>query len=150
GDRTITLSWARGLDGRWAGTMYYFARFSEGGVAQWAAGDRRGGADDVQNALVRRWAAFHGGRMPGGFHEMDAVFTATSTESWRWPSTISACNAANPDGRAACYLFDGDASGVGTYIANVREVPVPTGVTELPFALNVRSQSDRLHMAGRI
>ncbi|UJR82189.1 WAP domain-containing protein [Sandaracinus amylolyticus] len=149
GDRYVSLAWARGLDGRWSGTMFYFASFGEGGVAAWAAGDRSR-ATDVENALVQRWAAFRSGRMMGGFRELQAMLTATSSESWRWRSTRDACLALHPDGRGACYLFDGDASGIRSYVTNEREVPVPTGVTELPFAVSLRSEGDRLHLRGRV
>lgn len=149
GDRTVSLTWARGLDGRWTGTMFYFASFGEGGVAAWSAGDRSR-APDVQNALVQRWAAFRGGRLMGGFHEMQAVLTATAEGTWAWPTTREACRSRHPDGRAACYLFDGDAAGFRTYVTNEPAVPVPSGVTELPFAINVRTGGDRMSMSGRI
>lgn len=145
GDRDVSLTWTRGLDGRWSGTMYYFASFGEGGVADWAERDRND-ADDVENALIQRWTAFRTGRMMGGFREMQAVLTATSEGSWSWPSTREACD---PTGVAACYLYDGDSSGLRIYVENEPEYPIPSGVTELPIAINVRSDGSRT-LSGRI
>jgi hypothetical protein len=124
--------------------MYYFASFGEGGLVDWL--DDRDDASNVENALLQRWAAFRSGRMMGGFHEMQAVLTATSEGSWAWPTTREAC--ASPDG--ACYLFEGVPDGIVSYVANEGQFPIPTGVTELPLAINLRSEGDRLTMRGRI
>jgi hypothetical protein len=145
GSRDVTLTWARGLDGRWAGTMYYFASFGDGGVAEWSA-DHRDIATHVENALIQRWAAFRSGRMMGGFHEMQAVLTATSEGSWAWPTTREACGSA----QGACYLFEGVPNGIVSYVDIEEQYPIPTGVTELPLVVNLRSEGDHVTMRGRI
>jgi hypothetical protein len=144
GSRDVTLTWTRGLDGRWAGTMYYFANFGERGLVDWL--DDRTKARDVENALIQRWAAFRSRRMMGGFHEMQAVLTATSEGSWAWPTTREACGSE----LGACYLFEGVPEGIVSYVDDEGTFPIPTGVTQLPLAVNLRSDGDRMAMRGRI
>ncbi|AKF05186.1 hypothetical protein [Sandaracinus amylolyticus] len=152
GERLITLAWSRGLDGRWAGSMFYFGNFDARGVQEWLESDNRDIAPPaLRNALLQRWIAFRAGRVPGGVRELDAMLTGVRTESWRWASTRSACAALHGSSNAACYLFDGGRDGLGTFTTNVAENPVPTAISTLPLVLNLRADPGRpLRMAGRI
>jgi hypothetical protein len=157
GVRQIKLAYAVTVDGRWAGTMYYFGSFPDQGLPAWRASSDKSNAQTVGNGLIRRWAAYRRGNLDGAFAELNAVLTATHSESFRWPSVKKACKEllgqGDPSGLAACYLFDDGhgAAGIRTYVANQNDAPIPTGVTEYPIALNLRSDAlDGRILRGRI
>ncbi len=136
GAQTITVSFQASVDGRWTGTMHYFASFPDVGLAAWRAGDHAQ-ADDVGNGLIAQWAAFRSGRL-NGFGELQAILNATSVGSWEWPSVKNACASGSASG--ACYLYDatGTQGGVRQYVDNLVATPIPTGATQYPIALNLR------------
>jgi len=141
GNRTINLSYAAGADGRWAGTFYYFAQFGDRNLDAWVKD--RGSASklaQVGNALIQRWGALRRGRI--ALDEFEAVLTATTQGSWSWPSVTDVCPA------AACYLYS-NSQGYGVYSDSLDDQPVPTGVSELPMALDVKAL-DATHLTGRI
>lgn len=144
------VSYAAGTAGRWVGKMYRFAQFGEANLDSWMQ-SRADGARlaQVGNALVQRWGAFRQGRI--GLPEVQAVFAATIHDTWRSPSLKSICPT------YACYFFSRttDASttdpGFRVYSSS-RDVPVPTGVTELPvaFDLDADGTSSGRRLIGRI
>ncbi|MCE9579337.1 MAG: hypothetical protein K8W52_39805 [Deltaproteobacteria bacterium] len=135
GTQTIQVSFQASVDGRWTGTMYYFASFPEVGLDAWRAGDHSQ-SNDVGNGLIAQWAAYRNGRLDG-FRELQAILTATSTESWQWPSVTAACAAGNT--RGACYLYDtAGTAGIRQYVDNLAATPIPSGPTQYPIAFNLR------------
>ncbi|HVK78400.1 MAG TPA: hypothetical protein VM734_34110 [Kofleriaceae bacterium] len=135
GVQSLTVTYQAAVDGRWTGTMYYFASFPDVGLAAWRQSGRQN-ADDVGNALIAQWTAYRNGRLR--LAELQAVLNATATGSWAWPSTVAACAGVAPSG--ACYLFDG-AIGVKVYADNRVATPIPTGVTPYPVAINLRADA---------
>jgi hypothetical protein len=142
GDRELRLSYAKGADGRWAGAIYYFAQFGDENLADWRA-DRadRAKLARVGNAFVQRWGALRNGRMT--LDEFDAVLTATSTGSWTWPSVQEVCPT------SACYLYS-NPEGYVPYSDSLLDQPVPSGVTELPIALDLKVDAASSSLRGRI
>lgn len=139
GTKSVDVSYAERPDGQWVGTAYYFANFGgDTEISQWIEEGRqdRPAVDVVQNAFVRRWAEFKFGRMT--FDEFRAVMQATQTESWRWPSVQTLCAQKNPGG--ACYLYN-NTEGFSTFSTSLDTFPVPSGIVELPFAMNIRQVS---------
>ncbi len=137
--RRVQLDYAGSPEGRWSGRAYYMANFGTRSLAPWTTqrGDRSA-LQVVGNALIRRWGAFRDGRI--SWDEFAAVLTATSTESWRWESTRKRCpTAGNPNPNAACYLYD-NKTGISIYSDNVADSPVPTGVVDVPIAMNLRAE----------
>jgi hypothetical protein len=142
GNHRISMDYAAGADGRWAGKAYYFAQFGENNLEAWMANR----ADEmalaqVGNAFVQRWGAMRAGRI--SVDEFNAVLTATTTDGWEWPSVKSVCPT------AACYLYT-NADGFGRYSDSLADQPVPTGVSELPVALDVQVGTSALELTGRI
>jgi hypothetical protein len=144
GNKRIRLGYQASADGRWTGTMHYFASFPKGSLSEWR--DGLVPSEQVGNGLIRAWGTFRRGRLPGGADALSALLLATSQESWRWPTVQSACvntyksqdEAAYP---GACFLFDdGGASAVREYVEDLGAAPLPTGATELPIALDLRTR----------
>ncbi|MBM4372214.1 MAG: hypothetical protein FJ098_11200, partial [Deltaproteobacteria bacterium] len=135
GAQTVVLSYSERPEGRWGGNLYYFANFGDKELAAWAATPETKNSqslvDKVNNAFIRRWFAFRKGNI--SWDEFLAVVMATRTESWRWPSVIEACGEAN----GACYPYDIDMDGVVTYTTDTTTNPIPTGVVEMPFAMDL-------------
>ncbi|HEY5955815.1 MAG TPA: hypothetical protein VIV60_04650, partial [Polyangiaceae bacterium] len=141
GSRKISLSYTEGTDGRWAGVMYYFAQFGDLNLDSWLkARDDDASLSKVGNALIQRWGALRKGRI--SMDEFQAVVRATSQGTWTWPSVKSVCPT------AACYLYS-NTEGFGRYSNSLDNQPVPSGVSELPLALDLQA-TDATHLDGRI
>jgi hypothetical protein len=141
GNRRITMDYAAAADGRWAGKAYYFAQFGDRNLDTWmATRDDEMALANVGNAFVQEWGKIRGGRI--SVDEFNAVITATTTDAWEWPSVKNVCPT------AACYLYT-NADGFGRYSDSLSDQPVPTGVSELPVALDLKVV-DSLNLTGRI
>ena len=92
---------------------------------------------NVRNAFVHKWTEFKSGAL--SLRELYAVLTATQTESWRYENVKARCpTAAAPDPNRACYLFE-NTQGYGLFSSSLDSRPVPTGVVELPLAMNLHA-----------
>ncbi len=148
---TVDLGFLESPAGRWSGTVYYLANFGTDQLQPWAdavaAGNEAVAAqtvDDVGNALVRRWWAFREGSLSRA--EFDAVLTSTIDESWDWPVSRAFC--ANDN--AACYPAD-NFEGFSIYSDDISASPVPSGLSRLDLALNLRPDgADAARWTGRI
>ena len=153
----ISLTYSQSPEGQWTGEIHYFANFGEAGLytslgpdapngwtslpnpppgslpAQWLrTRDDSALSERIGNALLQRWSAFRRGRLTGGWDEFQAALRATQSESWRSARVRRDC------GSAACYPYNSNRLGLKLYSSNLDTVPVPTGVVELPFAMNLR------------
>ncbi|MEO1266912.1 MAG: hypothetical protein AAFX99_02375, partial [Myxococcota bacterium] len=147
GTQLVDISYNEVPEGQWAGEMTYLATFGTQGVDEWSSTyDNRESETlilDVGNALIRRWSAFRRGQI--SWDQFQAVLTATRTGSWNYPNVHEACTIAE-----ACYLYDIGQSGVSEYSSDLDTVPIPTGATELPFAMNLRVDEESQALVGRI
>ena len=156
GVQVVHVSHSPGAEGRWVGTMHYFASFPTGGLANL----RVPGSSDIQanavnNGLIRRWGAFRNGAIR--FDEMRAVLDATSSGSWKWPSVVAACGSTSGSCLPACYLYD-DGRTVNppprSYVTNQCDAPIPIGDTTYPIALDLRnapgSTPEEFKMSARV
>ncbi|MBN2195746.1 MAG: hypothetical protein JW751_23210 [Polyangiaceae bacterium] len=145
GEHLVDLSYVERPDGQWSGKVFYFANFPDAGLDDWlAAGkpDNQSVLGGVPNALVQRWAAFKFGRID--VDEFQAMLTATVTGSWEFQSVRDRCT----QPRGACYLIE---DGIRAYTASLADYPVPSGVSELPVAFNLKvDPRDPTHLTGRI
>jgi hypothetical protein len=158
GRQIVVLAYSERPEGRWGGNLYYFANFGTEYLDDWRAvlhGEAASGphgetlpqlAALVGNAFIQRWWAFRTGNI--SWEELLAVATSTQVESWRWATVEADC----PASQGACYPFDGNELGLGVYSSDTRSRPVPSGVVEMPFAMDLTfPQADDLtHMSGRI
>ena len=150
GSLHVRMDYAERPEGQWRGTVFYYTQFFEDEtIDEWAATPETRNDTSIQdglsNALLQRWGAFRRGAL--SWEEMQAVMLATETGSWASASELPEC------GVDACYLYGGRTSGVGDYSSDLDQIPVPTGVTELPFAMNLYfpDASNEPHvMEGRI
>ncbi len=141
GSERVNLSYVSSPEGRWSGTMVYFANFedrgidTEGGIIGWLDRTNKDNVAGVENGLIQKWGGFRTGALTDGWNEMKAVLTSTQTGQWDWPSVRDACFI--NDG--ACFLY---ATGAGasprSYVQSTSATPIPTGVTEFPMAMNLR------------
>ncbi len=159
GRQTIVLAYSERPEGRWGGNLYYFANFGTEYLDPWRTvlrGEAATGpngenvgqlASKVGNAFIQRWWAFRTGNI--SWEELLAVVTCTRSESWRWASVAADC----PASAGACYPYDSNELGLVVYSSDTRSRPIPSGVVEMPFAMDVRfpdPTGDPQLMSGRI
>ncbi|MCK5688084.1 hypothetical protein KAI87_02380 [Myxococcota bacterium] len=145
GTKRINLTYRQKPDGQWTGDMLYFANFPDKGLAEWTA-DRANISllQNIGNAFMQRWGGFKEGLLT--YDEFNAMLASTHNESWKWKSLDRYC----PDPNVACYLYD-NPQGYKVYTSSLTEYPVPTGVTELPMAMNLAtSEDDASILMGKI
>jgi hypothetical protein len=139
--------------GRWAGEISFFGNFGTGGLEPWLedlrSGDPVAAGDSVrfvENGLIRRWWAFRTGNL--SVTEFSATLRATETDSWRSELMRSQCPLPS-----ACYPVS-NLDGYSVYTDDVDASPIPTGVSELSIALNLRpdgsGEGDSVAWSGRI
>ncbi len=135
GTQTVQMEYVESPDGRWVGQIHYLANFNDAGLADWdATPETRGNTTllaNVGNALVQRWGAFRTGNL--SWNDFLAVLKSTETGSWQWASVKKDC----PAKQGACYPFDNNRLGLSVYTSDLASKPIPTGHTELPFAMNL-------------
>lgn len=148
GQRSVMMEYAEQPEGQWVGKQMYLASFGEEKLTEWIEAGRADGESlsDVGNALVQRWGAFKFGDLD--FDEFRASLLSIETGSWNNAEMIKRCRDAG-NAAGACYPYDNPA-GMLTLTTDARSRPVPTGVTELPFAMNVKVGSDEVHWEGRV
>lgn len=157
GARKVNLSYVGSVDGRWAGTVYYFANFGTEKLDPWIS-DRESactsGTTDcaaskngnVGNALIRHWGNF---RYGGATKELfDAAVQSAITRSWDWKTVRDACKKRFPAVQSpVCFPYAADGSvtdGVELFTSAPSAYPIPTGVTELPVAFDLQASSTNL------
>ncbi|MBN1959321.1 MAG: hypothetical protein JW841_00095 [Deltaproteobacteria bacterium] len=147
GFKTISLDYSQLPDGRWVGEAYYFAQFGTYKLNEWRVSQASRDDDKIStkvgNALIQQWAAFRRGSI--SYRQLLAALTSLRTESWRWPNTVNDCPE-SPNG--ACYPFDISKLGLVSFTNDQRAIPIPSGITELPIAFNLRQVDKQLK--GRI
>jgi hypothetical protein len=146
----VFLRYLQRPDGQWTGSMYYFGTFNTIGLPTFINATNKGAAGayaNVSNALIQKWSALRLGPSPDGWEDFQAVLTATREESWRSSNIRQACaNMGNPTG--ACYP---STRGLRSYVQNTVQNPIPTGVSELPIAMNLKvNATDPTLFEGRI
>lgn len=136
GSQRITLSYRSSPGGRWAGKMYFFTSFPTTGLEAWAQLPRSqqlspSSANQVKNAFMQQWVGFKRG---DNFtvDRLLALLQSTQVESYDWPLLREYC----PEPLRRCYPFD-NTQGFLEYTSNVQEFPIPRGLTELPFAVEL-------------
>jgi hypothetical protein len=144
----MSLTYTELAEGQWSGTLYYFGTFNDDGVQDWATSGDKSNAGNVNNGLIRQWAAFRAGNLDS-WQEFLAVLTATREGSWDYANVKDACSKLNNGSTtAACYPFTND-QGVRNYVQNKGVTPIPTGVVGFPMAINLKPTNDTA-FEGRI
>ncbi len=148
---TVTLSYVQRPEGQWTGAMYYFGTFGTKGMQTWIGRSTKSDVSGVENGLIQRWGALRLGNLEG-WEEFLAVLTSTRTESWKFGVVDDRCkqSTGNMTGAVACYPYTNQA-GVRVYVQNRGAAPIPSGVSELPFAMNLKiSATDPNVFEGRV
>lgn len=147
GATPLTLTYRASPSGRWAGTMYFFSTFSTTGLDGWLALSRDAqllpqNASQVKNAFMQQWIGFKRG---DNFttDRLDAMLQSTQVESYDWPLLRQYC----PEPNRRCYPYD-NTQGYFEYTSNINEFPIPRGMTELPFAIDVDQDASVPGVAG--
>jgi hypothetical protein len=144
--KLVPLAYSEEVQGRWAGTAYFFGNFEDGlrpeldrsPLDDWIA-DRANIAaiDRVPNAFLQAWARFRNRTF--SLAEMQALVSATLGGSWQSQRVKELCREAGYGAGAACAPFGGVGSeSVLLYTSSVVDNPVPSGVAEVDLALNLR------------
>lgn len=150
----LFLNYKGSPQGRWEGNAYYFASFGTKGLDEWLLDKNAVSTDSLGNAFIRQWRKFVESQSTGRpvpYTSFQEVLTATLTESWNWPSVKQICPPSEIGDEAICYL-SGVSQGFQYYTQSPATNPVPSGVTELPVALNLRTDAtqDLSKYVGRI
>lgn len=145
----LTLGYAERPEGQWTGAMYYFGTFNKEGLRAWV--DDKAKLSSVKNGLLQRWGALRMGNVADGWREFAAVLTATRTESWKLAPVAERCGQLYGNAAAiACYPYT-NSNGLRVYVQDKSFFPIPSGVTELPVAMNLRlSPSNPSRFEGRV
>ncbi len=132
GTKTLVLSRSAQPTGEWTGEAYYFGSFKDNGIKDWVAEkDNPAMFEGVENAFLRHWINFREGRL--SFDQFQAGLVSTRTESWRSPRIYElGCDPGH-----VCYPFN-NFDGFLTYTTDPTNIPVPSGVVEMPMAFNIR------------
>jgi hypothetical protein len=151
GTSHTTVEYTQRPEGQWSGSMYYYGTFSDKGLDTWLKSGDHTVASEVENGLIQRWAALLSGSIEGGWDEFAAVLTSTHDESWKFGNVGKLCAAANGGSKTPlCYPYV-NANGVSTYVQNPDATPIPTGVSELPIAMNLKLSNAKPSMfTGRV
>ncbi len=147
----LTLGYVERPEGQWTGQMFYFGAFGTQGLDPWIASTDKGAVSQVGNAFIQRWGALRNGSL-SAWGEMLAVATSTRTESWKFGLVDQKCKAkyGTASTTPACYPYS-NTDGFRNYVPDVNLVPVPSGVSELPVAMNLKlSATDPSTFEGRI
>ena len=142
GDQRVTIFYQQRPEGQWSGSAYYFGNFRDDGLDAWIT-DRTSDAalSRVRNAFMARWGAFRSGVI--NYNEVRAMLAATVRGDL--PDRAAGCS------QAVCYPLS-STSGVAlqVYTDNTDNTPVPSGVTELPIAMNLRTGATARTLQGAI
>ena len=154
GSRQISLRYTGSASGRWQGQMVFLANFPANNMDAFlrvrndpmvTADALRQARANVANALFQKWQLMRAPSGIDGMKELSAVLMATRTESWKSSAMRQKCGATR-----ACYPYDVD-FGFRTYSDDIVARPIPTGVSEMPFTMNLKeSVSDGALLEGRI
>lgn len=142
GNKPVTLAYRSSPEGRWSGTMYFYSSFSTTGLDAWRTLSRDArlmpaNSTQVKNAFLQQWVGF----LRGDNYNVDrllAMIQSTQVESYEWPLMRRNC----PEPNRRCYPFD-NTQGYFEYTSNVTEFPIPRGLTELPFAIELAATATR-------
>ncbi|MCP4605608.1 MAG: hypothetical protein GY847_34655 [Proteobacteria bacterium] len=139
GSVDLSLSFSSGVDGQWAGKMYYFGNFGTDKLSEWRdAGFTEDALRDVGNAFIKRWGVMRRGAI--SLDNFMAAVSSTQNESWKWPTVQAKCPA------GGCYPFanpdENPDDGIEEYSDDLDSSPIPTGMVELPIAMNVRASEE--------
>lgn len=152
GTKEVNLSYAVRPDGRWIGTAYFFATFEDQGMDAWLANPMD--YDQVKNSFVQQWQVFR--QNPAANYELiNAMMTSVIDETWQWEKVKKDCKSFGP--YAACIPYApqqpgsvGATNGLYKVSSDARTIRMPSGVTELPLSMNLKSSADPTLLTGRI
>ena len=145
GYRTLTLSYTSRPEGQWSGRIFYFANFGTDELDAWIEGkdDPDGaGIASVGNALIWRWDAMRRGQI--SLDNFRAAVQSSITGSWDFQAMRERC----PEPSGACYPYD-DLDGLESFTNDLEGRPVPSGVAELPFVMNLRADGES-RLTGKV
>lgn len=153
GRTTVLLRYTQRPEGQWTGAMHYFGNFDDRAIDDWREDVQN--TSEVKNALLLRWSAFRRGDIP--WDEFEAVLTATREGSWAFQRVRERCRQINGgDPNARCYPYS-NPQGMKSYVQDIDATPIPTGISELSMAMNLRlvqagqeGCQDAACLAGRI
>ena len=143
GKKRIQLSYVEVPEGRWQGSMFYFANFGDDNLQDWVSmknlnldpQEYNQSLENVGNAFIQKWGLFRKGWI--SYDEMSAALNAVIEGTWNYESVKSVCP--YPDG--ACFLYDNPA-GYVEFTTDRFAIPVPSGAVEFPLSMNLKLDDD--------
>ena len=153
GSQAVSATYSERPDGQWSGSVYYFGSFN----------DDNGTLSDPdsstwynsKNAFVQFWYSFRsGGLGPLASVEMRDAMTSLTEESWNKASIRAKCKTPDDPVNCAsgkqCYPRSADGC-YGVWAGTQSDAQVPSGVTQLPFAMNLQvDPTDTTSFSGRV
>ena len=153
GKKRIQLSYVEVPEGRWQGSMFYFANFGDDNLQQWTDGKNLNldpqeysqSLEDVGNAFIQKWGLFRKGWI--SYDEISAALNSVIEGTWNYESVRSVCP--YPDG--ACFLYDNPA-GYVEFTTDRYAVPVPSGAMEFSLSMNLKQdeEGEGRYFSGKI
>lgn len=136
-EQRLDVTYRRSTQGRWIGKIYSFGHFEDTNIAQFPAPNNLD-LRTLKNAFLRRWLNFK--RREITFEQFRAILEAIRTDSWRSARTQEACKrlfSTQASEDVACYPFSSE-KGYEILSDSQREAAVPSGITALEMALDVK------------
>ena len=140
----LRLVYSQSVAGRWVGNTYTFGTFDDGQrpganpLEQWRQ-ERTETAhlETIPNAFLQVWGRYRNGDLSQ--NEFAALLDATLTGSWNFDRVRQLCRQEGFDSNTICAPFGGTgSSAVIAYTTAADSNPVPSGLIEQDFALNLR------------
>ena len=146
GEENFSVDYRATGDGQWLGKMVSFASFNARNIERMTP-NSTSPPRDFSNALLRRWVNYKQGDIT--WEQFQAVLRSVREDSWKLRKVQEDCkklfSGAGAD--AACYPYS-SSKGYEILAYSQKEAPVPSGISELDFAIHVKEKGNALE--GRI
>ena len=153
GAQSVSATYSERPDGQWTGSVYYFGSFN----------DDNGTLSDPdsstwynsKNAFAQFWYSFRSGGLGAlSSVEMRDAMTSLTEESWNKESIRAKCKTPDDPNNCTsgkqCYPRSADDC-YGVWVGTQSDAQVPSGVTQLPFAMNLQvDPNDTTLFSGRV
>ncbi|HAA54823.1 MAG TPA: hypothetical protein DCE42_08690 [Myxococcales bacterium] len=140
GEQEVQLKYRETGDGQWVGKMISFGNFNDTNIDKFPAAPSLN-VRDVPNALLRRWINFKRNNLT--FEQFRAALRAVREGTWRFDKVAKDCRTAfssQASEDVVCYPFTNNA-GYEILSYSNREAPVPSGISEMDFSINVEEKN---------
>ena len=155
GSQQIGLEYQQSSSGQWQGKMVFFGNFEDNNIDKFPSKAPLN-IDQIKNALMRRWDEFKHQKLApavsfdSSFQSFRAMLSSLREGSWSFEKTQKDCKDKLAQGSTDVVCYPSAASkGYSLLTLSKKEAPVPSGVSEMDFTINVKEVKSQ-SLEGRI